>query len=236
MPGKNSENSGVNRRKVLKSLGAASTGIAVGAAGGTQSATAQTVDPHDDPLAREAKAEQARAAYETPETIRQVLLEHRSFVRTLAQRDYAPGRLIGSVTSVLDARTYTKHDEGVIVTAVPTDDGGYEPDIIVKRTAPSGVLQLHIQPQSDKIYAILEDEGESDTIIRPSNDDGDVGIMKSCATGWHCIENYRCCAPCGCNVGTCHRKREIKQCDDGTCDWGNIGECCAYPDPVPCYE
>lgn len=214
----------INRRSVVKALGAAS---------GTAFVAASQVSAVESDLTRQERKERAKEAREKfsdRATVRSALREHTSeFIQGLYKEGYLPEsglsqfKLDGFSTpeEVLDK------SEGVTVNSLPTENGDFKVDITLHTSTQNGEIEIHTIPKTGRTFAIENPRDEElrtpikQTADGPSTED-------YCQSKTECVETYAC--GCDGHQGCIHDKYDIDCCTDG-CYYSKAYECC---DNWPC--
>ncbi|WP_144240165.1 hypothetical protein [Natrinema altunense] len=237
MFGKETEGT-LNRRRLLKNMGAVGSTIVIG----STSTAAQLRAPPENENTAELRKQNAHRVLQEFDTTSAVAntIENRAaeLLDELVAEGYADRQFIQrlekkAVTDFLDA------DEGLFMSPVPRGTHGFEADIIAKTTLSDEVLEVHVQPRSDNAYAILTSNSDTHSqILTTESSGGGLSAAADCIREWYCIENWDCSGPGGCNIGSCHVPRKIHWCPDWDgCTWGAVGDdCCRSTENPPCRQ
>lgn len=218
MSRENDANDSIDRRSVLKAVGAS----AVAGVAFTGSATAGS-----RPVP--AEVEQVKAEFEDPITARGTVAEHAdALLNELADRGVlAAGSAAAFPTGeLLSPGEYSDVTEGATVRGARID-GEWDAEVVTSTDTDDHVVEIIVQPNRERSYALVDPKGGGDMYRLTSEQNGDVGVDN------HCHYESQCLSYFACSSGSSCQRQERHCCDDdgdGTEDnctsWYN-DSCCA---------
>ena len=220
------DTTGVNRRTLLKGIGAA-----VAVSSGASSSVAAADGPNSQYTPEVHRY--VEDAY-TPSVIRETVEEQATDVITaLAESGY----IEAASTDEFDLDTYYEdkslvrpedRDEGTSVTTL-VRDGKLTAHVMVSKNTPSHDIALYVQPEIDRSYAIIRSKTESNKEIVLDPKVGETTVEPNCELGYCCETTYCVDEQCSSVV-----------CGSGSCYWYTYritADCCPQPSgSTNCYE
>lgn len=217
MPHRNDANDSMDRRSVLKAVGAS----AVGGVAFSGSAIASQ-HPAPERLTR------IKARFADPVAARETVAEHADvLLDELADRGVLATASVSAFPAgeLLTPGTYSHADEGATVRGARID-GEWDAEVATSTETESHTVELVVQPNRGRSYALVDPKDGGDTYRLTSDQTGDVSIET------HCHYESQCLSYFACNSGSYCQRQERHCCDDdgdgvedNCTDWYNDG-CC----------
>lgn len=220
----------INRRGVLKTLGAAS-GTAFVA---TRQASAVGSDLSR--WERKERAEEVREKYSDVATIRHALKEHTAeFIRGLYEEGYLSeaGLAQFKLDRVRTLEEVLDEGEGVTVDSRAAGNGEFEADITLHASTQNGEIEIHTVPGTGRVFAIENPRDKDERTPITQTTDGPAPAIE-CTTKEECVYTGSCGSgyyddydniytiDC-CTNGECYPSKTTECCTDGSC---NNDPCC----------
>lgn len=231
----------IDRRSLLKGIGATATATAMVGTASAQSASISEFQSEE--------REELEAEY-TPERSRKAVAQYANEVaRQLADHGYVDRPTVNA----FDLDTFYENEtlldpederEGMAVTTIK-EDGELTAHVMVSKTTDSHGIGLYVQPQLDRAYALVEalDGSESDVLTAAeegafAQDEVSTSSHSGCELG-HCCYHWQCsddgCAqePCSpddsaCTIYTYNEKKKYCPQPSGATNVYTVGRECDY--------
>ena len=208
----------IDRRSVLKTIGASA--VAGVAFAGSTTASSRPVP---------AELEQVKAEFDDSVTARAAVAEHAdALLEELADRGVlAAGSAAAFPTGeLLSPGEYSDVAEGATVRGARID-GEWDAEVATSVETDGHAVEIIVQPNRERSYALVDPKDGGDMYRLTSEQNGDVGVDN------HCHDESQCLSYFQCDSGSSCQRQERHCCDDdgdGTedncTDWYNDG-CCA---------
>lgn len=212
----------INRRSVVKALGAAS-GTAFVAA--SQASAVESELTRQERKERAKEAREAREKYSDIATVRSALREHTSeFIQGLYEEGFLsePGFSQFKLNGFSTPEEVLDEGEGVTVNSLPTGNGGFKVDITLHTSTQNGEIEIHTVPKTGRTFAIENPRDKEQRTPIKQTADG-PSTEEFCESSRECVATDAC----GCDgvQGCIHDKYDVDCCTDG-CYYSKAYECC----------